>query len=154
MWMGNNNFRGKNPCKVSTPFNKYFDVPFAFFGQEYQLDMSWHGFLYNFLHLDIAPVPSEDKQPKKHCAATIAFYFLPQIFRFLIEIHWQKFAHRMWSIYDFDDVLHMDVVLLRIQGNSKAVVLPSIHRLVPHREHLTMHVKYLGEGPNVAGSVS
>lgn len=57
----------------------------------------------------------------------------------------------MWSIYDFDNVLYMDVVLLRVQGDSKAIVLPPIHCLVPHRQHLTMHVKYLGEGPHIVG---
>lgn len=49
-----------------------------------------------------------------------------------VEIHGTIFAYRMWSVYDFDNVLYMDVVLLRVQGNSKAIVLPSIHCLVPH----------------------
>lgn len=68
-----------------------------------------------------------------------------------IEIRKLIFAYRMWSIYDFDNVLYMDVVLLRVQGDSKAIVLPPIHCLVPHCQHLTMHVKYLGEGPHTAG---
>lgn len=38
----------------------------------------------------------------------------------------------MRSIDDFHNILHMDVVLLRVESDSKAVVLPSVHCLVSY----------------------
>ena len=49
----------------------------------------------------------------------------------------------MRPIYDFHNVLHMDVVLFRVQGYSKAVVLAPVHSLMAHCLHLTMHVQHL-----------
>lgn len=48
---------------------------------------------------------------------------------------------------DFDDVLHVDVVLLRVQSHGEAVVLPAVHRLMPHRQHLPVHVQHLRDTP-------
>lgn len=49
----------------------------------------------------------------------------------------------MRSINDFHNILHMDVVLLRVESDSKAVVLPSIYCLVPYVQNFTVHVQNL-----------
>lgn len=55
----------------------------------------------------------------------------------------RSIPYRMRTVDDLDDVLDMDVVLLRVQSHSEAVVLPAVHRLVPHRQHLPVHVQHL-----------
>lgn len=55
----------------------------------------------------------------------------------------RSIPYRVWTVDDLDDVLDVDVVLLRVQSHSEAVVLPTVHRLVPHRQHLPVHVQHL-----------
>lgn len=50
----------------------------------------------------------------------------------------------MGAVNDLDDVFHVDVVLLGVQGHSKAVVLLPGHGLVPDRHHLPVHIQHLG----------
>lgn len=53
----------------------------------------------------------------------------------------------MGAINDLDDVFYMDVVLFRVQGHSKAVVLLPGHSLVPDSHYLPIHVQHLeGKG--------
>jgi hypothetical protein len=47
------------------------------------------------------------------------------------------------AIDDLDNVLHMDVVLIRVQSHSEAVVLLLRHGLVPNGHHLPVHVENL-----------
>lgn len=49
----------------------------------------------------------------------------------------------MGAINDLDDVFHVDVVLFRVQGHGKAVVLLPGHSLVPDSHHLPVHVQDL-----------
>lgn len=49
----------------------------------------------------------------------------------------------MRSINDFHNILHVDVVLLRVESDSKAVVLPSIYCLVPYGQNFPVHVQNL-----------
>lgn len=49
----------------------------------------------------------------------------------------------MGAIDDLDNVLHMDVVLIRVQSHSEAVVLFLRHGLVPDSHHLPVHVENL-----------
>ena len=51
--------------------------------------------------------------------------------------------YRVRPVDDFDDVLDVDVVLLGVQSHGEAVVLPAVDRLVPHRQHLPVHVQHL-----------
>lgn len=57
--------------------------------------------------------------------------------------------HRVRPVDDLDDVLDVDVVLLRVERHGEAVVLPAVHRLVPHRQHLPMHVQHLPDAAAV-----
>lgn len=52
-------------------------------------------------------------------------------------------SYRVRPIDDLHDVLDVDVVLLRVQRHSKAVVLPAVDRLVTHSQHLPVHVEHL-----------
>lgn len=55
----------------------------------------------------------------------------------------------MRPVDDFDDVLHVDAVLLRVQRHGEAVVLPAVHRLVAHGHHLPVHVQHLKDKEGV-----
>lgn len=54
-----------------------------------------------------------------------------------------RVTYRVWAVDDLDNVLDMNVVLLRVQSQGRAVVLPAVDRLVAHRQHLPMHVQHL-----------
>lgn len=58
-------------------------------------------------------------------------------------------TYRVRAVDDLDDVLDVDVVLLRVQSQSRAVVLPAVDRLVAHRQHLPVHVQHLQDAPAV-----
>lgn len=53
--------------------------------------------------------------------------------------------HRVWPVYYFHDVLHVDVVLLGVQSHREPVVLLPVHCLVPDRHDLAVHVQDLRE---------
>lgn len=52
-------------------------------------------------------------------------------------------TYRVWAVDDLDNVLDVNVVLLRVQSQGRAVVLPAVDRLMAHRQHFAMHVQHL-----------
>lgn len=56
-------------------------------------------------------------------------------------------TYRVRAVDDLHNVLDMNVVLFRVQGQGGAVVLPAVDRLVAHRQHLPVHVQHLQDTP-------